>query len=342
MIDGKTIRFEVRGDGDVSHLQHDLAPSLQAWFPEEKPRGELLLVVKELATNLVRHAGGGVLTVQALERDNHRGVQVQTLDWGPGVHNVEQALVDRYSTGGGLGLGLGTVHRLMDELSIELRAKTGKGTVVTCRKWVSTRKEPTEQSPLSIGVASRPHPHMKQNGDAFVVKSGKDFTLLSVIDGLGHGPHAHRASHKARLFVETHEDRPLTDLLRGVGHECRSTRGVVMTLARIDWNAGTLSLAGIGNVETRLFNTGPVSSFPVKRGILGQTAVNPVIHQFPWREDSLLVMFSDGIASHWREEESAKVLSLGAQNAAVHLLRTYAKPNDDATIVVAKMKSHDV
>lgn len=90
------------------------------------------LAVTELGTNLVRYAVGGELELELVYRDGCTGVAVCSRDSGPGIRDTVLALADGYSTGGGLGSGLGSVRRLMD--SFELRSSTA-GTVVETRKW---------------------------------------------------------------------------------------------------------------------------------------------------------------------------------------------------------------
>jgi anti-sigma regulatory factor (Ser/Thr protein kinase) len=94
---------------------------------------EVVLVVSELATNLVRYARGGELLVRALQPV---GVEVLSRDRGPGIADLEVAQRDGHSTGGGLGLGLGAVGRLMDSCEIE---SGPDGTRVTARKLPSRR-----------------------------------------------------------------------------------------------------------------------------------------------------------------------------------------------------------
>ena len=68
-----------------------------------------------------------------IETASAHGVEVIVIDEGPGIANVELALQERFSTSGGLGLGLPGVQRLMDELHIASRV--GKGTTIVTRKW---------------------------------------------------------------------------------------------------------------------------------------------------------------------------------------------------------------
>ncbi len=296
------------------------------------------LVIVELATNLEKHAKGGVLILKEIQESDEKGVLIQSLDWGPGIADVNEAMRDRFSTSGSLGLGLGTVNRLMDEIRIEPRAKNGQGTVITCKKLDSGVQESSIRSPLQIGAASRPHPNMRQNGDSFVVKSTKDTAFFAVIDGLGHGQFAHRASHKARLYLENHYKGSFNEIFRGVGYECRSTRGVVMSAARIDWKSKKLSLASIGNVETKIYGSLAPVRIPTRRGILGQGYPKPKIIEQDWDPMMQIVMFSDGLSSHWHEEDVQRLSMESAQKSAAHFLRKYAKDSDDATILIAKTK----
>lgn len=85
----------------------------------------------ELASNLYVHAEGGVFQVRTL--DDPPGLELATLDKGPGIPDVALAMREGYSTAGGLGCGLPGVKRLMDTLEIDTAA--GRGTRVSARKW---------------------------------------------------------------------------------------------------------------------------------------------------------------------------------------------------------------
>ena len=90
--------------------------------------------VSELAGNLVFHATqGGRITLTPVERDGKIGIEVVAQDDSPGIPDVELALQDGFSTGGGLGSGLPGVRRLMDEF--EITSTVGVGTRVVTRKW---------------------------------------------------------------------------------------------------------------------------------------------------------------------------------------------------------------
>lgn len=90
--------------------------------------------ISEIARNIVQHAQQGEILLSTVQRGRSRGIVVAARDQGPGIRDVELALQDGYSTGGGLGLGLSGAKRLMDEL--EIQSEVGKGTTVVMKKWV--------------------------------------------------------------------------------------------------------------------------------------------------------------------------------------------------------------
>jgi len=295
---------------------------------------EIAIVVSELASNLVKHAAGGTLTLSPLIEETRSGIEIEALDSGPGIASVEEAMRDGFSTAGSLGCGLGAVNRLMDQL--EVSSQRGVGTRLVCRRWRREALPTGALCPLEVGVASRPHPKMTVNGDAFVIKHAAEAVLVGVIDGLGHGPDAHRAATTARLYVEGHYDQPLLDIFRGVGRSCRSTRGVVMALARFDWALGKMTFASFGNIEARVIGSPTPINFLVRRGIVGMHSTNPVVTEHAWARTNLLIVHSDGLSTRWPWEDFAHLADKPATVIAQQLLRKLAKEEDDATVLVVR------
>jgi serine/threonine-protein kinase RsbT len=94
---------------------------------------KIVTAASELARNVIVYGGGGSMTIEALNDGPRRGVRLTFADQGPGIADVEQALRDGYSSGSGLGLGLGGAKRLSNEFSIDTRP--GEGTRVTIARW---------------------------------------------------------------------------------------------------------------------------------------------------------------------------------------------------------------
>lgn len=94
---------------------------------------KLITAASELARNMVVYGGGGVVTLEHLEQDGHAGVRITFDDKGPGIADIPLALRDGYTTGGGLGLGLGGAKRLVNDF--ELRSEPGQGTTIAITRW---------------------------------------------------------------------------------------------------------------------------------------------------------------------------------------------------------------
>jgi serine/threonine-protein kinase RsbT len=94
---------------------------------------KLVTAASELARNTVVYGGGGTLRMEVLEDGARTGLRLLFEDAGPGIPDLERALKDGYTTGGGLGLGLGGARRLVNEFAIQ--SAPGEGTRITVVKW---------------------------------------------------------------------------------------------------------------------------------------------------------------------------------------------------------------
>ena len=93
----------------------------------------LATAVTEVGQNLVVHVGSGELVMGVVSSASRRGVVVIACDQGPGIADIAKAMDDGHSTGPGLGLGLSSARRLVDEFEIE--STIGVGTTITLKKW---------------------------------------------------------------------------------------------------------------------------------------------------------------------------------------------------------------
>jgi serine/threonine-protein kinase RsbT len=96
---------------------------------------KIVTAASELARNTLEYGGGGTVRIQGVQDGGRRGLRLTFEDKGPGIPDVERALKDGYTTGNGLGLGLGGARRLSSEFAIESRP--GEGTKVTIARWTS-------------------------------------------------------------------------------------------------------------------------------------------------------------------------------------------------------------
>lgn len=324
--------------GDVTLAKRRAKEMASALGFEAGACEELALVASELASNLSKHAGRGTLTLAPLEIDRRVGLYMEAEDRGPGIADVELAIMDGFSTVGSLGGGLGLVNRMVDHLDIT--SKPRHGTSIRCERWVRPPVCGTHPSPLALGAATRVYPGMQMNGDAFVLKQWDGHALVAVVDGLGHGQFAHRAAQAARRYVESHYDQPLAEVFHGVGRACRATRGAVMAIARFAFGPPPapirISFASVGNIEARVYGSPEPMNFVVRRGVLGGNAPSPVVLEQRWEPAAVLVLHSDGIRTRWQWEDLSPLLSQPASALAQGLLNAWTKEDDDATVVVVK------
>ncbi len=300
--------------------------------------GDLAIVVTELVTNIVIHARDGELVLTPLEDKRRLGIKIESLDNGPGIADPDQVITDGFSTGGGLGYGLGTVNRLMDELFIRSRPDGQPGTLITCLRWKPDSLLNIINCPLSVGIATRAHLNSEFNGDAFVVEELNTSVLVALIDGLGHGEPAHYAARIAREYVEEHCDEPLPVLFGGVARACQCSRGIVMAVARFDWGQRPIRLtfASIGNIEARVFGCPTRINLLARRGVIGHNAPKPHVVECDWDSAYIMVLHTDGLSTKWHWNEFPELTKASADYSARRLLQRVAGNDDDATVMVVR------
>jgi serine/threonine-protein kinase RsbT len=123
----------VISEQDIVHVRQRVRQESQKLNFSLVDQTKLVTAASELARNTMVYGGGGSMTVEILSNGPRMGVRLTFEDKGPGIPNIEQALKDGFTTGGGLGLGLGGAKRLVNEFTIE--SKPGEGTKVGITRW---------------------------------------------------------------------------------------------------------------------------------------------------------------------------------------------------------------
>ncbi|WP_030739391.1 ATP-binding protein [Streptomyces sp. NRRL S-31] len=96
---------------------------------------KLVTAASELARNTLVHGGGGRVEITPVDNGRSKGLRMSFIDSGPGIRDLELAMTDGYTTGGGLGLGLSGSRRLVQEFHVD--TEPGRGTTVTAVAWVA-------------------------------------------------------------------------------------------------------------------------------------------------------------------------------------------------------------
>jgi serine/threonine-protein kinase RsbT len=126
-------RITVASDQDVvrvRQLVRMVAVSVKLSLVDQT---KLVTAASELARNTLVYGGGGTVDVERVENGRRAGIRIVFHDEGPGIPDLDLALTDGYTTGGGLGLGLSGARRLVDEFDID--TAVGQGTRITVTKW---------------------------------------------------------------------------------------------------------------------------------------------------------------------------------------------------------------
>jgi serine/threonine-protein kinase RsbT len=123
----------IRSSEDIVAVRHVVREWAVAVGFSLVDQTKIVTAASELARNTTLYGGGGTVRLEALNDGDRRGLRLVFEDHGPGIANVELAMKDGFTTGGGLGLGLGGAKRLSNEF--ELSSRRGEGTRVTVTRW---------------------------------------------------------------------------------------------------------------------------------------------------------------------------------------------------------------
>lgn len=129
----RTERLEIRSVDDVVKVRQQTRVLAVEAGLSLVDQTKIITAASELARNTLDYGGGGELRAEILEEGGRRGVRLLFEDQGPGIADIQQALKDGFTSGSGLGLGLGGARRLSNEFSID--SKVGVGTKITIARW---------------------------------------------------------------------------------------------------------------------------------------------------------------------------------------------------------------
>ena len=304
----------------------------------ESQVGNLALVVTELATNLVKHGRGGQLLMRRLGAEGQDGVEVLSVDNGPGIANVALSLGDGYSTAGSPGTGLGAVRRSAGEF--DLYSQAGKGTVVLARVFAQNRKgSPHEQL---VGVVRQAKPGEVVCGDSWIARWFADGWVCAVADGLGHGV---IASEAATAIIEAVRRAPArlspVEIVEAAHQAAKPTRGAAFGVAVHDEAAGVVRFAGVGNIAAGVVNGSDRRHLVSHNGIIGHEVRKVSEFSHPWEAQSVLLLHSDGLGTQWDLGRYPGLLARDPSIIAGILYRDFTRGRDDVTVVVLKTRVHD-
>jgi serine/threonine-protein kinase RsbT len=129
----RTERLEIRSSDDVVRVRQQARTMAVAAGLSLVDQTKIVTAASELARNTLDYGGGGEVRMEVVEETSRRGVRIVFEDHGPGIADIEQAMRDGFTSGSGLGLGLGGAKRLSNEFKID--SAPGSGTRVIIARW---------------------------------------------------------------------------------------------------------------------------------------------------------------------------------------------------------------
>ena len=312
--------------------------------------GQLAIAVTEAASNLHKHAEQGSLLLCVNRDGPSPGIDLVTIDAGPGVRDVGAAVRDGHSTAGSLGVGPGAIQRLAD--FTDLYSLPGRGTSLVARFMsVLAGGDDPPHTPPALGGAARPpkpprppwarwaglvRPIIGETecGDAYGAVQANGEVTAVLCDGLGHGPLAAAAAAAGVTAVLDDPAGEPAALLERVHRRMGGTRGGAVGIVRIGGRQARF--AGLGNVAASIVSGGTRKSMVSIPGIAGHQARS--IRQFDYEAPpgSAVILHSDGISNRW---EAAALPGIEARDPlliAAVLLAQAGVHRDDAGILVLK------
>lgn len=325
MIDSSAVRVLDRSSvAEVRRVSLDHAMRLE-W--SESARGNAAIVATELASNLVKHANDGVISISSALGQPSRLLFV-AVDHGPGMADYQQCLEDGYSTRGSPGTGLGAISRLTHQLDVY---STPEGTVMVAEmRNPSSAAVPTGLAFAGFSVATH---RESANGDNWDARSEGDSLTVLVCDGLGHGHFASLAAREAVSTFRATEWSSPKEALAFIDEALRPTRGAAAAIAMIDPTAGRVRYCGVGNISGALVSESRTRHLVSQNGILGHTGTRMTEFDYPWSTGSVLVMHSDGISARWRAEQWPSLWYRHPGIISGVIYRDFMRGNDDAVAV---------
>lgn len=296
----------------------------------ETDTGRVGLVVTELASNLVKHAGGGEIVVSDAADTGAAGIDVLALDRGPGIADLREALRDGYSSAGTPGGGLGAVARL--GAVFEVYSRRDAGTALFARITDSSQAAPA--APFVVGGVNIPHPHETVSGDAWTISRRAVGVVVLVADGLGHGPLAHTAARTAAEAFHAHAQARPGELVTRIHEALRPTRGAAVGIAEIA--SGVVRFAGVGNIAGTIVADGATRSVVSHHGTAGHDVRRIQEFAYPWVAKATLVLHSDGLMSRWSLDDYPGLIEKHPALIAGVLYRDFRRGRDDTTVVVVR------
>jgi anti-sigma regulatory factor (Ser/Thr protein kinase) len=300
--------------------------------------GEIDIIVSEIASNLIKHAGKGELLYRILSTESESTFEIISIDKGPGMSDTARMMKDGVSTTRTLGQGLGAIHRL--STTAQLFSMPGWGTILYSLVRSDNERRGAHEKPTDLDIRALcvNKPREDVCGDGYRIKRSESEMLVFFADGLGHGPHAKEAVDRAGEFFQACQDIEPVDIIRQMHENIRRTRGLVGTVAFFNKKSAQWKICGVGNVLTRMYTGITYKNYLPYNGTIGlnlPNSMNPSV--FNIERNQHLIMCSDGIQTRWDLNKYPSIFKYDNTVLAAAVYKDFNRANDDSSILIAKV-----
>ncbi|AEV99334.1 serine/threonine protein kinase [Niastella koreensis] len=338
MVDNAHVLFKANDRSYFAILKKEIRALAHTLNFNERQIGEIDIIVAEMASNLVKHAGGGQILARLVRHNDNEGIELISIDNGAGINDVNKMVRDGESTGNTLGLGLGAMQRLSD--TFQIYSVKSWGTIILCRKYVNGLTLHLKPPFAEIRSVVVPKPGETKCGDSFFHIENKNHIKLFLADGLGHGAEAARAVQEAGIAFANCQELDPPDILRYINLNVRKTRGLVGTVAIYDIAKKTWNLCGVGNISTKISGPTMSKNYMSYNGIIGLNLPRVMnSHQIVHEKGQYLIMCSDGLRSRWETLKYTGILRYDLTILAASLNKDFTRTTDDSSVAICKINT---
>ena len=301
--------------------------------------GKLDIIVSEITTNFLKHAiAPGEILFKEIQQNNIPGIEIISLDQGPGMRDAAHLMQDGVSTTNSMGTGMGAIRRLSDQF--DLYSLPDWGTLLLSRIFKEKTKDAPADDDVTFATLMVPYPGEELCGDGISYKSSNGSHTFLLTDGLGHGPHAHEASLQAAQALQSAAAGLDAEALIKIIHEgIAHTRGAVGMVLSLSQARQTIDYCGIGNISLRKISAVETKRGISAHGILGQNVRNCLSNTpFIW-SDGLLMLHSDGIETRWDMANYPGLENRDLSLLMAAIYKDYRRKKDDCAILAIRIKT---
>ena len=300
--------------------------------------GETDIVVAEIISNIIKHSQEGEILVKIVyDMHGRQGLEILSIDRGPGIENLAEMLKDGISTTHTLGQGFGAIKRLSD--IFDIYSLPGWGTILLSRIFMTFKSSEQKKETVVINTLMLPKTGEKVCGDGWkVVGENKEFKLIA-LDGLGHGPEAHKATTAAIDEFITLTNVTPAETIKILHKKLKGTRGVVGLVIHLNSMTKMVTYAGLGNMSARIIGMDKNKSCISYNGIIGYTMPNTMhSNQVNFERNETLIIYSDGLKSRWEFNQLPDILNHDGSILAASLYKDFTRNTDDLLVIVVKLR----